>query len=60
MTIIVRSSGLVQNHNSKDTFSADVRCETGEVAIGWAFNGDSDPSILRLASRCATNSGPLR
>jgi hypothetical protein len=30
-----------------DTFvSTEVSCQSGEVATGWAFRGDSDPSFF--------------
>jgi len=44
MTVVVRSSGFVEHLTPNDTFTVEVRCETGEVATGWGFTGGSDSS----------------
>jgi hypothetical protein len=44
--IVVRSSGSVRHPTPDDTFTVEVRCEPGEVATGWGFRGDSDPSFF--------------
>ena len=44
MTVVVRSSGSVLHPTPNDLFEVVVRCQTGEVATGWGFRGDSDPS----------------
>ena len=43
MTVVVRSSGNVQHPNPNESFQVEVRCQTGEVATGWGFRGDSNP-----------------
>src|SRR5262245_37082042 len=43
LTVVVRSSGVVQHPTPNDFFSTEATCATGEVATGWGFRGDSDP-----------------
>ncbi len=42
MTVVVRSSGVIQHATPNDTFTTEVRCAMREVATGWGFRGDSD------------------
>ena len=44
MTVVVRSSGPVFHPTPNEHFTTEVRCQTGEIATGWGFRGDSDPS----------------
>ncbi len=43
---VVRSSGIVSHPTPNDIFTTEVRCETGEVATGWGFRGDTNPKFF--------------